>query len=1014
MSFFAIEVSDERLRFPSEKHELPVARWCISAFALLLREMRFNVTTQQSIMTSTARKARLIFTWVCNTCLRPAKQRQTSSTHKDKTKGEVFPSISSLKVQRKMLLSSSPPSERVEFNKDHLTSERDELKKERGTERHGFNPKEHRYNVTQLYFVNCCSNTVYMLASAVDPTCKLREKFNPGIFQDGDVILGGLFPMHLRAAPDYNSFRSKPQPVRFVEFSQRGLRWAQTMVFAIEEINRNPELLPNITLGYKIFDSCDAPSEGLKGAFKLLKEKDGSVSNYTCAGVPSVSMIVGDGGSSQSIVVSRVVAPFGIGMVSYFSSCACLSDKREFPTFFRTIPTDTVQMKALVRLIRYFEWTWIGAVAEDNDYGRFGMRSLIEEVAKFEICIAYIEFLSPGRTRERMRQIAKTIKKSSAKVIIIFCGESDTMSLITEFRMQNITDIQLIASEAWVTSFQMWSVETLEILSGTIGFGIRRAEIPGLREFLVKLHPSTAADDPFVEELWREVFGCSVKISNQIPGENISAFPHRPCTGLESLETIESTYTDVSQLRVSYNVYKAVYAGAHALHNLQSCENGKGPFSNKTCGQKSNIQPQQLLQYLRKVRFTNQFGEEISFDQDGDPIASYDLINWQKRPDGSVEFVQVGSYDAALPAGEELALDESEIIWHGTGLEKKVPVSTCSDSCFAGTRRTVRKGQPVCCFDCFPCADGEISNQTDSIECIKCPTDYWPNDPRNQCILKEIEFLSFQDSMGVTLMTISLFGACITGAVAAVFLHFINTPIVRANNSELSFLLLISLILCFLCSIAFIGQPTPWSCIVRHTVFGVSFALSTSCILSKTLVVLMAFKATLPASNVMKWFGPKQQRSIVFLCTLIQIIICVIWLVTSPPLPAKNIKYQSAKIILECDVGSTVAFCCVFGYIGLLACTCLILAFLARALPDKFNEAKFITFSMLIFFVVWVTFIPAYVSTPGKYTDVVEIFAILASSFGLLSCIFAPKCYIILFKPEKNTKKHLIGKNVQT
>ncbi|XP_058890385.1 extracellular calcium-sensing receptor-like [Acipenser ruthenus] len=770
------------------------------------------------------------------------------------------------------------------------------------------------------------------------------------------------------------------------------------MRFAIEEINENPSLLPNITLGYKIYDICDTHVAAVRAALSVINGIK-EVSSMMCSGASPVKVII----TSFSSTVSNALQPFKIPLISYGSTCACLSNRNNFPHFFRTIPSDYYQVKAIVQLVMHFGWTWVGGVYEDTDYGIFAFEQLSKEFKNIGVCLAYCEIIPKVYSRKRILEILDIMKKSSAKVVISFADQGQLYPFLTEYVQQNITGIQWIASEAWITASLFSAREFYLSLGGTIGFAIRSGEIPGLKDFLLKVHPSLYPDNALVKELWSTIFGCTFQPSNTTD-QSVRELPL--CTGHESLEEKYSEYADVSSLRFSYNVYKAVYAFAHSLHNLINCEPGKGPFDNFTCADISNIEPFQLQHYIQEVSFTIS-GEEIHFDNNGDTAASYDLINWQRDTDGTIRFVTVGLYDVSKGVGKELVINKKILNWSGD--QTKVPSSVCTESCPPGTRKGVRRGEPLCCFDCLPCADGEISDQTDSIECIQCPVDFWSNAERTECIPKETEYLTY-DEMGVTLTVIALFGACLTTGVLAVFLHYKNTPIVRVNNSELSFFILLSLALCFLSSIAFIGEPANWSCMFRHTVFSITFSLCISCILGKTVVVLMVFKATQPGSNIMKWFGPIQQRIMISACTSVQIIICAIWLIAMPPFPSKNTKYQSSKIILECDVGSTLAFWCVLGYIGVLACMCFVLAFLARKLPGNFNEAKYITFSMLIFSAVWIAFIPAYVSSPGKYTVAVEIFAILSSSFGLLLCIFAPKCYIILLKPKKNTKQYIMGK----
>uniref|UniRef100_A0A3P8VY31 G-protein coupled receptors family 3 profile domain-containing protein n=1 Tax=Cynoglossus semilaevis TaxID=244447 RepID=A0A3P8VY31_CYNSE len=787
-------------------------------------------------------------------------------------------------------------------------------------------------------------------------TCQLQGQFNlNGIHQTGDVILGGLFAINFFSTVPDLSFISEPQESVCNGFHPSGFRQAQTMAFAIDEINRNPNLLSNVTLGYSLYDNCNELATGFRAAMSLISGQAGvMISEETCVGLPVLG-IVGDTFSTSSIAISTVVGLYRVPLVSYFATCSCLSDREQFPSFFRTIPSDSFQIRAMIQILKHFGWTWAGLLISDDNYGVHAARAFLSDLGPIAGgCLAYIEVLPWGDNRAELKRIVNVMKKSTARVVIVFGLKNHMLNLIAEVVRQNLTGLQWMASEAWTSIAELQTSDFMPYLGGTLGIAIRRGEISGLRNFLLKIRPVSKQNNTsgynMVRNLtfWEHIFKCRFAP----PPAGWLETGGRLCTGQEVIETVlKKEVFDTSDLRPEYNVYKAVYALAHALDDMLQCEPGRGPFSGDTCAQLQGLEPWQLVYYLEKVNFTTSFGDQVSFDENGDALPIYDIVNWVWLPDGSTKVHTVGEVKRSAKNGEELTIDENKIFWNF--IFKQPPRSVCRQSCPPGTRMAHKKGEPECCFDCVPCSEGKFSNTTDSMECTSCPEDFW---------------------------------------------------------SSPHYLLLMSLKLCFLCSLLFIGRPQPLTCQLRHAAFGISFVLCVSCILVKTMVVLAVFKASKPGAEAsLKWFGAVQQRGTVLVLTCFQAVICTVWLVLASPAPHKNTEYYSDKIVYECAIGSTVGFGILLGYISLLAVLSFLLAFLARNLPDSFNEAKLITFSMLIFCAVWVAFVPAYISSPGKYADAVEVFAILASSFGLLVALFGPKCYIILLRPERNTKKAIMG-----
>ncbi|KAL7401099.1 hypothetical protein ABVT39_022911 [Epinephelus coioides] len=487
---------------------------------------------------------------------------------------------------------------------------------------------------------------------AEELVCKRRgDPENPQLSKDGDILLGGIFSFHSSWKTRQDNYMHKPLPLQCTSLNFRGFQYAQAMLFAIEEINNSTDLLPGVSLGYKIYDVCGSIARGVRVTLALANgnEELSSPSKAHCTRPARVQAIMGETSSSPSMAIATVIGPFHIPMVSHFATCACLSDKTKYPSFLRTIPSDYYQSRALAQLVKHFGWTWVGAVRTNDDYGNNGMATFTETAQQLGICLEYSVSLFRTDPPDKIQKIIDIIKASTSKVIVAFLSHMDMDVLIHELSHHNLTGYQWVGSESWISDSQIAAMDKHHILDGAIGLSISKTHVSGMRDFMLDVKPLNSSGNELFTEFWETLFSCKFKHSKS------SAENQRECTGHEDLTGVQNSFTDMSLMPIFNNVYKGVYAVAHTLHSMLSC--------NKTCNNKVQVDPYTTSQHIKRIHFKTKEGEEVYFNENGDPAAKYEIINWQPTENGIVDFVTVGLHDASLPADKQLNLQNKSLIW---------------------------------------------------------------------------------------------------------------------------------------------------------------------------------------------------------------------------------------------------------------------------------------------------------------------------------------------------------------
>ena len=812
-----------------------------------------------------------------------------------------------------------------------------------------------------------------------------------------DIVIGGLAYIHESANGKCLETIIEHNYVESLE----------ALLYAIDVINSDPNILPNLTLGYDIRDTCGSENVGLDEAIDIIYSNgqieiescSANFDNDTSLTETPVSAVIGAIISPVTTSVAGLFRYFKIPQVSFSSTSTLLNNREFYPYFFRTIPGDDHQVQAMIDLILHFKWDHVSTLYSSNSYGQPAINAFHKLANEKGICLDYSESLDE---KSDYNSIASKLYNSTANVVLLFASLTDVQRILPAVNSVYNASINKrrflwLASDSWseVDDYH-------DVTIGRWGTAPSSPVVKGFNEYYSQLNPNSNLRNPWFKQFYQLFHKNCTNCTKGIP--DIANYMQHSLDAL----AIDAVYTIA-------NAFEAFFK-----------ENCNSPLvwypQNRSCirnnSNYSTLTGENLKDYIEKTNFTSFTQNIVNFDSEGNTEGKYKILNYQLNTsadcsDKCIAIKEVGTWDGSLSSNQ---LQLSSDVEQQFGIDKGGNIITALESncqrCRPGYfKRAVTSS---CCGTCDPCLGSNYTNTNSSTMCMTCPDNMWGNNPlagNTHCIDIDESYLKPSDPWGIVLIILAIIGLIAVVFVTSAFIWFWNTPIVKSSGREQMILLLIGITLCFASTLFFLLKPLPAVCGFQWISIWVSCSLILCSLLVKLIRIARIFKQKKPSRPT--FIAPHYQIGFTLILMCFPVLLVIVSLIVAPPEANQAIQYNEVnhnshpELIVTCSSPHVAFIVLQMIYFSALLIASNALAVMTIRFPINFNEAKYVAFATFSLVLTWFFFILAFiVSQDTPYQGAALSTAIQVSAAAVLLCLFGPRVFIMIVWPHRNVEKH--------